>query len=159
MKMTIKSIKNSHGSLPWTLTPLPLRFGPVSGPFGLSFLVMDCRNGRQPKKNYIEPWMLRQFLVKEAQNFVVTLGVRSLNERMAILITSYTGVSLRILHQPKAGYHYCRGHNLNLVIASSHKQVPDIRNLFDYLHSFWEQVLRDRQFCTGTENQMTFQVY
>ena len=33
-------------------------------------------------------------------------------------------------------YHHCRGHNLNLVICSTCKQVPDIRNLFGKLSWF-----------------------
>ena len=37
--------------------------------------------------------------------------------------------------QPKALYQHCRAHNLNLVISSSCKQVPDIRNLFDSIGS------------------------
>ena len=47
-----------------------------------------------------------------------------------------SGVSARILeHQPRAEYHHCCAHNLNLVVASSCKQVPDIRNLFDNLRT------------------------
>ena len=33
--------------------------------------------------------------------------------------------------QPRALYHHCRAHSLNLVLSSSCKEVPNIRNLFD----------------------------
>lgn len=47
-----------------------------------------------------------------------------------------SGVSTRILElQPRAMYQHCRGHNLNLVISSSCKDVPEIRNLFDSLRT------------------------
>ncbi|XP_062503905.1 52 kDa repressor of the inhibitor of the protein kinase-like [Corticium candelabrum] len=43
-----------------------------------------------------------------------------------------SGVSTRILQQqPRAFYQHCRSHKLNLVIASSCKQVPQIRDMFD----------------------------
>ena len=45
-----------------------------------------------------------------------------------------SGVFAQILElQPHALYVHCRAHNLNLVVSSSHKQVPEIRNLFDSL--------------------------
>ena len=33
--------------------------------------------------------------------------------------------------RPRALYHHCRAHSLNLVLSSSCKEVPNIRNLFD----------------------------
>ena len=45
-------------------------------------------------------------------------------------------VSARILEkQEKALYFHCRAHSLNLVIAASCKQIPEIRNLFDSVSS------------------------
>ena len=42
------------------------------------------------------------------------------------------GVCTRIqCIQPRALYHHCRAHSLNLVLSSSCKEVPNIRNLFD----------------------------
>ena len=42
-----------------------------------------------------------------------------------------SGVCTRIQQiQPRALYHHCRGHVLNLVVSSSCQEVPDIRNLF-----------------------------
>ena len=50
----------------------------------------------------------------------------------SVMAGRVTGVSKHILDkQLRASYHHCRAHNLNLVISSSCKQVPDIRNLFD----------------------------
>ncbi len=52
----------------------------------------------------------------------------------SVMAGKVSGISTRILQQqPRALYHHCRGHNLNLVISSSCKQVPEIRNLFDSL--------------------------
>jgi hypothetical protein len=52
----------------------------------------------------------------------------------SVMAGKVSGVSTRILKdQPRAEYHDCHAHNLNLVIASSCRQVPDIRNLFDSL--------------------------
>lgn len=43
-----------------------------------------------------------------------------------------SGVRKRIQeHQPRAIYHHCRAHVLNLVVASSCKSITEIRNLFD----------------------------
>ena len=50
----------------------------------------------------------------------------------SVMASKVSGVSTQILEaQPRAMYHHCRGHNLNLVISSSCNQVPEIRNLFD----------------------------
>lgn len=54
----------------------------------------------------------------------------------SVMAGKVTGVSTRMLqHQPRAEYHRCHTHNLNLVMASSCHQVRNIRNLFDSLHS------------------------
>ncbi|XP_071142151.1 zinc finger MYM-type protein 1-like [Mytilus edulis] len=43
-----------------------------------------------------------------------------------------SGVKARIQQiQPKAYYHHCRAHVLNLLVATSCKALPEIRNLFD----------------------------
>ena len=48
----------------------------------------------------------------------------------SVMASKVSGVSARILEvQPRALYLHCRAHNLNLVISSSCKQVPEIRNL------------------------------
>ena len=45
----------------------------------------------------------------------------------SVIAGKVSGVSTRILEQqPRAEYHHCRAHNLNLVVASSCHQVPDI---------------------------------
>ena len=50
----------------------------------------------------------------------------------SVMCGHVNGVSTRIQHiQPRAWYHHCRGHSLNLVLSSSCKVVPEIRNLFD----------------------------
>ena len=50
----------------------------------------------------------------------------------SVMAGKVSGVSTQILEaQPRAMYHHCRGHNLNLVISSACNQVPEIRNLFD----------------------------
>ena len=42
------------------------------------------------------------------------------------------GVCTQMQHiPPRALYHHCRGHLLNLVLSSSYKKIPDIRNLFN----------------------------
>ena len=47
-----------------------------------------------------------------------------------------SGVATQILRQqPKAMYYHCKAHNLNLVISSTCKQVPEIGNLFDTLRT------------------------
>ncbi len=52
----------------------------------------------------------------------------------SVMAGKVSGVSARILEeQPRAMYVHCRAHNLNLVVSSSCKQVPEIRNLFDSL--------------------------
>ncbi|VDI21253.1 Hypothetical predicted protein [Mytilus galloprovincialis] len=50
-----------------------------------------------------------------------------------------SGVKARIQQiQPKAYYHHCRAHVLNLVVATSCKALPEIRNLFDSVsHLTW----------------------
>ena len=50
----------------------------------------------------------------------------------SVMSGKVSGVSSQIMQiQPRAMYHHCQAHNLNLVISSSCKQVPEIRNLFD----------------------------
>ena len=45
-----------------------------------------------------------------------------------------SGVCTRIQQiQPRALYHHCRSHVLNLVLSSSCQEVPDIRNLFCFI--------------------------
>ncbi|XP_062521172.1 zinc finger MYM-type protein 1-like [Corticium candelabrum] len=52
----------------------------------------------------------------------------------AVMSGKVSGVSARILQlQPKAIYQHCRSHRLNLVIASSCRQVPLIQDLFNSL--------------------------
>ncbi|XP_062511260.1 zinc finger MYM-type protein 1-like [Corticium candelabrum] len=52
----------------------------------------------------------------------------------SVMSGKVSGVSARILElQQKAIYHHCRSHRLNLVIASSCRQVPSIRDLFESL--------------------------
>ncbi len=49
----------------------------------------------------------------------------------SVMSGKVSGVCTRIQRiQPRAFYHHCRGHTLNLVVSSSCKIVPDIRNLF-----------------------------
>ena len=54
----------------------------------------------------------------------------------SVMAGKVTGVATQILRQqPKAMYCHCRAHNLNLVVSSTCKQVPEIRNLFDTLRN------------------------
>lgn len=49
----------------------------------------------------------------------------------AVMSGKVSGVCTRIQSiQPRALYHHCRAHTLNLVLSSSCHKVPDIRNLF-----------------------------
>ena len=57
-------------------------------------------------------------------------------DEASVMAGRVCGVSTKICQlQPKALYHHCRAHNLNLVISTSCKQVSDIRNLFDSIGS------------------------
>ena len=54
----------------------------------------------------------------------------------SVISGKVTSVATQILGQhPKAMYCHCRAHNLNLVVSSTCKQVPEIRNLFDTLRT------------------------
>lgn len=54
----------------------------------------------------------------------------------SVMAGNVTGVATQILRQqPKAMYCHCRAHNLNLIVSSTCKQVPEIRNLFDTLRT------------------------
>ena len=54
----------------------------------------------------------------------------------SVMAGKVSGVSAKILQrQPHAWYFHCRARNLNLVVSSPCKQVPEIRNLFDSLGS------------------------
>ena len=53
-----------------------------------------------------------------------------------VMAGKVSGVATQILRQqPKAMYYHCKAHNLNLVVSSTCKQVPEIGNLFDTLRS------------------------
>lgn len=55
----------------------------------------------------------------------------------SVMAGKVSGVSAKILQQqPHALYLHCHEHNLNLVVSSSYKQVPEIRYLFDSLTWF-----------------------
>ena len=52
----------------------------------------------------------------------------------SVMAGKVTGVATQILRQqPKAICCHCRAHNLNLVVSSTCKEVPEIQNLFDIL--------------------------
>ena len=54
----------------------------------------------------------------------------------SVMAGKASGVATQILRQqPKAMYYHCKAHNLNLVVSSTCKQVPEIGNLFDTLRT------------------------
>ncbi|VDI82425.1 Hypothetical predicted protein [Mytilus galloprovincialis] len=71
-------------------------------------------------------------------NYVQECGLNMDNLRgqgydgASVMSGNISGVKARIQQiQPKAYYHHCRAHVLNLVVATSCKALPEIRNLFD----------------------------
>lgn len=53
---------------------------------------------------------------------------------VSVMAGKVTGVSAQSLQQqPKVLYFHCQDHNLNLVISSTCRSVPEIRNLFVFL--------------------------
>ena len=80
--------------------------------------------------------MLNQYLLHYSPFLAADLGNLRCQgyDGATVMAGKVSGVSARILErQPRALYVHCRAHNLNLVVCSSCKQVPEIRNLFDSL--------------------------